>query len=384
MEPLDPTELTGPDARAAVPLHDEVQHPVTQPVSRADRRRDAGARREVRRRRRRIVLGALGAVIVVLAAFTIWYELETRVSGPLGPQEVVDVANGESVSAIVSTLAHEKVIGSTLAFRVYDVFHGSPTVIPGDYALHQNEPFGKVCAIVSGGPKIYEVIVAPGLSLNEVAQRVDNVPGHGNASFAKVAASGVVHSAFSPSGSNDLEGFLGAGTYLVVPGESDTTVLRDMVSHFDSQATAAGISTATASALGLSPYQVITAASIVEKEGYIPKNMADVARVIYNRLAAGMPLQMDSTVLYALGQDGGTVTSQDLQLRSPYNTYLNHGLTPTPICTPSITALGSAAHPPAGGWLYFVLVKKDGTEAFSDTIAEQLANENLARSRGLG
>jgi UPF0755 protein len=93
---------------------------------------------------------------------------------------------------------------------------------------------------------------------------------------------------------------------------------------------------------------------------------------------------MNSTVLYSLGQDGGPVTSQDLKLRTPYNTYLNVGLTPTPICSPSPDALTAAVHPPAGAWLYFVLVKKDGTEAFSDTYAEQLANEKLAQERGLG
>ena len=86
-----------------------------------------------------------------------------------------------------------------------------------------------------------------------------------------------------------------------------------MVQRFDHDATAAGLSTASAAALGMTPYQVITAASIVEKEGYYPVNMPDVARVIYNRLAQGTPLQMDSTVLYALGQDGGPVTRQDLQ-----------------------------------------------------------------------
>ena len=89
----------------------------------------------------------------------------------------------------------------------------------------------------------------------------------------------------------------------------------------------------------------------MEKEGYIPINMPDVARVIYNRLAQGIPLQMDSTVLYALGQDGGPVTSQDLQIQSPYNTYLNNGLTPTPICMPSNDALDAApsTHRPAPG-----------------------------------
>ena len=156
-----------------------------------------------------------------------------------------------------------------------------------------------------------------------------------------------------------------------------------MVQRFDRDAQATGLSTASAAALGLTPYQVITAASVVEKEGYYPVNMPKVARVIYNRLAQGQPLQMDSTVLYALGQDGGPVTSTDLKIQSPYNTYLNKGLPPTPICMPSTAALDAALHPPPGAWLYFVLVQKDGTMAFSDTYAEQLANEKLAQSRGL-
>jgi UPF0755 protein len=122
---------------------------------------------------------------------------------------------------------------------------------------------------------------------------------------------------------------------------------------------------------------------VVEKEGYIPKNMPDVARVIYNRLAVGMPLQMDSTVLYALGRDGGPVTPQDEQIPSPYNSYLNVGLPPTPICVSSHDALAAAAHPPPGPWIYFELVDKNGTEAFSVTYAQQLANEALSQARGL-
>ena len=97
-----------------------------------------------------------------------------------------------------------------------------------------------------------------------------------------------------------------------------------------------------------------------------------------------MPLQMDSTVLYSEGRDGGPVTSSDLAIRSPYNTYLNKGLTPTPICFPSEAALRATLHPPAGTWLYFVVVQPDGTEAFADTFAQQQANEALAKQRGLG
>jgi UPF0755 protein len=241
-----------------------------------------------------------------------------------------------------------------------------------------------VRAVFANPPNIYPITVEPGYALSEVAARVDVLPGHGGESFAKVAASGVVRSTFSPAGSDDLEGLLGTGNYLVIPGETDAQILTAMVTRFEQQAAEAGVTPAAASALGLTPYEVITAASVVEKEGYIKVNMPDVARVIYNRLANSMPLQMDSTVLYALGQDGGPVTPADEQVASPYNTYLNKGLPPTPICSPSVTALAAAAHPPPGGWLYFELVKKDGTEAFADTYAEQLANEQLAASRGVG
>ncbi len=341
-------------------------------------------RRESRRRRRRLVAIIGGVVVLLIVAFGLWYELESHGSGTAGTREVIYVQSGDSTGSVLSKLAADRVIGSTLAFRLYDLVHGSPTIVPGHYLLHQNQGFSQVHAILAGGPNIVAVTVEPGFTLQEVAERVDDLPGHSTGGFAKVATSGVVRSVFSPQGSENLEGLLGTGTYLVAPGESDTTLLTAMVHHFDAQATQAGLSVSSAAALGLTPYQVIIAASIVEKEGYIVKNMPQVARVIYNRLAAGSPLQMNATVLYSLGQDGGAVTSADLKLQTPYNTYLNLGLTPTPICSPSPDALSAAVHPPAGSWLYFVVVKKDGTEAFSDTFAEQLANEKLAQQRGVG
>ncbi len=335
------------------------------------------------RRRRRVVAAVGGGLLVVVLAFVFWYELESHALGPAGRQVVVTVHQGESTGAIVDALSRQHVIGSSLAFRVSEVVHGMPTVLPGSYALHQNLAFSEVRVLLAAGPNIYPVDVRPGFTLSEVAQEVDSLPGHAGGGFEKTAASGAVHSVFSPPGSDNLEGMLGTGDYLVLPNESDTTILTDMVQRFDQDAQAAGLSTASAAAQGKTPYQVITVASIVEKEGYIPANMPDTSRVIYNRLAQGVPLQMDSTVLYALGQDGGPVTSQDLKIQSPYNSYLNNGLTPTPICMSSVEALEAAVHPPPGSWLYFVLVKKDGTMAFSDTYSEQLANEKLAKSRGL-
>ncbi len=374
----------GAESHAEAETDDEYPDEIGTSETGAESRTARRAARSARvRRRRRVLFGIGGGLLVIVLAFVLWYELEAHALGPPGPQVVVTVHEGESTDAVVDALRQQHVIGSSLAFQVSEVFHGTPSVVPGSYALHQNLAFSEVRTLLAAGPNIYPVDVRPGFTFSEVAQQVDSVPGHAEGGFAKAEASGAVHSTIAATDPNNLEGMLGTGTYLVLPGERDTTILTDMVQRFDHDTAAAGLTSASASGLGMTPYQVIIAASIVEKEGYIPVNMPDTARVIYNRLAQGTPLQMDSTVLYALGQDGGPVTSKDLQLQSPYNTYLNSGLTPTPICMPSMDALAAAVHPPAGAWLYFVLVKKDGTMAFSDTYAQQLANEQLAKSRGL-
>jgi UPF0755 protein len=155
-----------------------------------------------------------------------------------------------------------------------------------------------------------------------------------------------------------------------------------MARSFEKEAASVGLTPSTTIS-GLNAYQLITAASIVEKEGYYPNNMPKVARVIFNRLARGGPLQMDSTVLYYFKQDGGTVTPTMLTTPTPYNTYLNNGLTPTPICTVSTFALNAVLHAPPGTWLYFTLINKNGDLAFSTTFTQQLANEKLAQKKGL-
>jgi len=279
-------------------------------------------------------------------------------------------------------LAKDGVVSSSFAFRLSDVIHGTPTVEPGSYLFHQNQSFSTVRSILSGGPDVFSVDVLPGYTLAEVAQRVADLPSPPKGSFVKASSDGSVTSRYSPSGSGSLEGLIGTGDYQVLPGETSTTLLTQMVDRFDAEAASLHLDRAAAS-LGFTAAKLVIVASIVEKEGYIEKNMGKVARVVYNRLAAGRPLQMDSTVLYSLGQDGGTVTAADLADNTPYNTYLHTGLTPTAICVPSTTALASAADPTPGSWLYFELVSKDGTEQFSDTFAEQEAAEQLAASRGL-
>ena len=339
---------------------------------------------------RRPVLVLAVVVLGALVAAALWYEGQVD-EGPPGRSVIVDVPAGSSVSAITAVLARRSVVDSSLAFRIYLTLHGTPTVQAGRYQLRRHQGFGAVRATLAKGPDVFAVTVIPGTTVAEVGDAVDDdVPSLSGSAFVGDVTSGVARSPWEEAGTDNLDGLLGTGTYIVVPGETDAQLLEAMIDRFDAEATADGLAGAAA-ADGVTPYEAVTVASIVQKEAISPgdsagatdHNVGPVARVIYNRLDRGMPLQMDSTVLYALGRDGGAVTPADEQTRTPYNTYLNTGLTPTPICFPSAQALGAALHPPAGSWLYFQLTARDGTETFSDTYAGQLAAEALARSRGL-
>jgi UPF0755 protein len=373
-----PEPGTTPAGTQVVPETDAITE-----TARADRSSKRGAHRASRRHRWRAVVAALTIVVVGLGAWAVvWYEGEVN-PGPAGPQTIVTVAAGSSLRTVTATLVHQRVIHSSLAFRIYLFLHGTPTVRPGGYLLHHNEAFGALRSHLQAGPDVFPIRVYPGFTFSEVATRVGEIPGHDAQRFASLVSSGALRSPFQLPGSANIDGLLGTGTYLVLPKESDQTLLGQMIDRFDTQAGQSQLSSGAA-ALGITPYQAITVASIVQKEGVYSQNLGKVARVVYNRLARDMPLQMDSTVLYSENRDGGPVTATDLALDTPYNTYLHKGLTPSPICFPSPASLQAALAPEPGNWLYFVVVQKDGTEAFSDTFAGQQANEQLARSRGLG
>jgi UPF0755 protein len=343
-----------------------------------------GRSRPRHHRRRRLVLAVLGVVVLVLVAVVAWYEIEAHPLGGPGARVLVQVKPGEATDTVAGALERRGVVGSSLAFRLSLLFHGLPIIEPGGYVLRTNESFSTVRSILSGGPDVYLVDVLPGYTLAELANVLGDIPGSISNGFLAEAKSGAVRSPFEAAGSDNLEGLLGTGTYQVLPGETARQLLTQMVDRFDAQAAAAGLTTAAAAKLGMTPYQVVTVASIAQKEGYLDKYMGKVARVIYNRLADGTPLAMTSTVLYSLGQDGGPVTRTDQKLDTPYNTYLHAGLTPTPICFSSEAALAAAVSPPPGPWLYFETVSKAGTTLFTDTYQQQLANEKLGESRGVG
>jgi UPF0755 protein len=327
------------------------------------------------------IIAGLTVVIVIMVA---WFVLQVDpIFHGKGKNVIVTVNAGESLSSLTNALHASGVIASTLAFRIDTTIFGSFQLTHGSYEIAQGSSFSHVRSIFGARPNVISVDVSAGQTLHEVAVNV--VADGGSNSFAdnfvSVATASHTPSPFLSSGS--LEGLIGTGQYIIKPGESAAQLAQTMERRFVKQAASVGL-TPTTTMQGLSAYQLVIAASIVEKEGYYPVNMPKVARVIYNRLARGGPLQMDATVLYYLGMDGGTVTPAMLQTQEPYNTYLNTGLTPTPICAISTIAMRATLHPPIGTWLYFTLINENGQMAFSTTFAQQLKEERLAESRGIG
>ncbi|OIQ76624.1 putative aminodeoxychorismate lyase [mine drainage metagenome] len=158
----------------------------------------------------------------------------------------------------------------------------------------------------------------------------------------------------------NLEGYLFPASYSFAPGTSSAKVLQTMLDRFQSEATSINL-VAGAKTRSLSPAQIVTIASLAQAEGG-PSDFAKIARVVLNRLAVGMKLQLDTTVLYALKATGRIrVTNTDLLVPSSYNTYKNAGLPPGPIGNPGRLALLAAMNPAPGPWLYFITVRPGET-----------------------
>jgi peptidoglycan lytic transglycosylase G len=178
-----------------------------------------------------------------------------------------------------------------------------------------------------------------------------------------------------------LEGLIPPGTWNIDPAASPIDILSTLVNAGTLRYAQQGLLD-SASLLGLSPYQVLTVASLVQREAK-PHDFDKVARVIYNRLHEHRNLEFDSTVNYPLDRQEVATTDADRAQRTPWNTYVTEGLPATPICSPGEPALTAAAHPAAGDWLFFVTVDLQGTTLFTRDYPQHLANIELAKHNGV-
>lgn len=179
-----------------------------------------------------------------------------------------------------------------------------------------------------------------------------------------------------------LEGLIMPGVYNFRPGTTAVATLHALLTQSATQLQVAGLPSANQQSSGFSPYQVLVIASIVEREAGVQADMPKIARVLYNRLATGMDLELDSTVDYALNRPMVRTTPADRPGAGAYNTYANSGLPPSPISSPSVAAIEAAESPAAGDWLYFVVCQKNGASCFATTYQQHQTNVALAQANG--
>lgn len=279
----------------------------------------------------------------------------------------ITIEKGESFRAVTHKLAAAGVIRSALAMQLYGQFSGDARRIkPGDYEFKGGEPITEVMHhLIAGDFMVVTVVIPEGLTIHQIAERLEAAGLACQGDFDEAARSGVLVRALGlmPLGA---EGYLFPATYRFSPHATSNEALFAMLSRFFRVLTPE--IEARMFELGLNTRQIVTMASIVEKEARVPGERPLIAGVFYNRLRVGMPLQSDPTAEYSLDGLVGTA-AQAVRTRSAFNTYEIAGLPPGPIANPGLNSIQAALYPAHTDFLYFV-ARDDGTHVFSKSFNE--------------
>ena len=322
-----------------------------------------------------IFLCCLVAIVGIILALILYPIL---ISNELAsePKEI-RIAPGTSLKSIAKLLANEGIIRSPLQFKVVTYLEGaSRDLQAGTYELSAAMGLREIVHRLEAGQVVHRRFVVPeGLTVARVAQLFEE-KGFGMAeSFSRAARDSQWRTRYGIKG-DTLEGYLFPNTYKLVDGVSAAKVIKMMLDEFDRHWTSER--EAEAESLELSPHEIITLASIIEKEAKIESERPLISAVFHNRLRRGWKLEADPTVLYALGNPRRALTAADLRFESSYNTYIYHGLPPAPICNPGLASIMAALRPAESSYLYFVAIG-DGKHHFSTTLAEH--NRMIRRIR---
>jgi peptidoglycan lytic transglycosylase G len=366
---------------------------------RAPRRRQAGrggGRGGRPRRRFRWIapLVALLVIVVPLAVGGVWaYRLymskyhPADYSGSGTGSVVVQVVSGDSPTSLGPKLVRLGVVASSRAF-VLAAEHSTSAagLLPGFYGMHRHMQASLAYALLLDPANLVQVKVTipEGWRLSQIVSYLGAKSGL-PASAYRQALKNPASLGLPAFANGKPEGYLFPATYNVQPHETALGVLKGMVQRFDQEAATVGLP-AAASRVHLSQAQVVIMASLVQAEGGRLSDYPKIARVIYNRLARGMPLQLDSAVLYGLNKFGILATNRQLASSSPYNTYKHKGLPPGPIDSPGNAAIQAVLHPATATWLYFVTVNpKTGETRYTSSSAQfQQFRQELAHNLAKG
>ena len=316
---------------------------------------------------RPLFLWGLAAALLILLSFGIWFGLYVNTPATGSGTATVFIPKGAGVRQIQTLLGRAGVIKDDLRFLILArLTDSSNRLRAGEFAIARNLRPAEVLEILKQGAVIQHPVTIPeGLTARQTA--------------AIYAQSGWVEQDEFLALCNDpefirtlglaqdhLEGYLFPDTYLLVRGATDSrSVITTMVRRFLAlwQEISAG------QPMDMTRHEIVTLASIIEKETAAPQERPLIARVFLNRLEKSMRLQSDPTVIYGLDDFNGDLTRRDLKLKTPYNTYIIKGLPPGPICNPGRAALEAVLHPADSDALYFVS-KNNGTHVFSRSLSE--------------
>ncbi len=276
--------------------------------------------------------------------------------GPGSGRAVVIVVRGDSLSGIANTLVEAGVVASDTAFLdAAKANDKAQSIGPGRYTMLK-EMSGEGALTLMLDPKSRadsRLVLPEGLRVKQSVDIASQATGIPSASFDEALGKSA-DLGLPVWAKGQPEGMLFPASYDLAGDETAPDVVKMLFKRFNQESKALNLE-AGAAALNLDPYSVMIVASLVQAEGN-PSDYAKIARVVYNRLAAGMPLQLDTTVAYGLGITQVSLTADQLKSDTPYNTYLHAGLPPTPINSPGSEAIKAALHPAPGKWRYFVTV----------------------------
>lgn len=314
----------------------------------------------------------LAVLIMAVASVLIFYNISLRAKGGSLQQLVkISIQPGTRPSQIGQLLQDNGVIKSALVFDMYTRLSGTQDKLQaGSYRLSPAETVPQIVDhLVKGTVDQFSITFLPGATLQQDRQvLLDAGFSASNVDAALSASYDTPLFASKPAGT-DLEGYIYGETYNFNSGATVQDVLQRTFDQFESVVAANNLVDAFSSH-GLSLYQGITLASIIQREVHSPIDQKQVAQIFYKRLAMGMPLGSDVTYIYAANKEGVTPTPS---LDSPYNTRINVGLPPGPIASPGLTALQAVASPASGEYLFF-LSGDDGKTYYATTDAEHQAN----------
>lgn len=339
------------------------------------------------------VAGAVFFFILVIGAVLVFADpkvaqinkptsTETDSTSPAEEEKrvTVKIREGLSTAEIADRLAEKDVIDSTLKFRIWARIYGYDDKLrPGSYTftvgMSDDEVFAK---LLTGEKKLVQFTVPEGFGVKDIAERLYNLDLADKEEFIQAAENFMPYDYMKKH--KDVffaaEGFLFPDTYTVENDVEIDEILNLMANTFDEKLTAS--MRAQAAKMDLSIYDLITLASLVEREVRFPEDRAIVAQVLLKRLKLNMPLQTDATLQYLMDTPKEDVTIEDTQIDSPYNTYQHAGLPPGPIANPGMAAIEAVLHPADTDYLYFV-ADRSGHNHYAYTYEEHLNLVNKYR-----